>query len=160
MVVVRGSVMAILFVALWVWLASLVTHFDPMIGLAPPDWLQPLGWVLAVPGAVLGATCVILFLGRGRGTPAPFDPPKVFVASGPFRYCRNPMYVGAILAFFGGGLIVGSISIILLGGAFWLLTHILTIRVEEPDLTRRFGNSYIEYKAKVNRWIPRPPRAT
>jgi protein-S-isoprenylcysteine O-methyltransferase Ste14 len=159
MVALRGSIMALLFVTLWVWLASLVTYFDPIIGLHPPVWLQPLGWFLAVPGAILGTTCVVLFLGRGRGTPAPFDPPKVFVATGPFRYCRNPMYVGGILTFFGCGLIVGSMSIILLGGVFWLLSHILTLLVEEPDLTRRFGDSYTEYTSKVNRWLPRLPHS-
>jgi protein-S-isoprenylcysteine O-methyltransferase Ste14 len=159
MVALRGSVMAILFVVLWVWLATLATHFDPVIGLHPPAWLQPVGWILAVPGAILGTTCVVLFLWRGRGTPAPFDPPTIFVASGPYRYCRSPMYVGGILTFFGSGLIVGSISIILLGGVFWLLSHILTVLVEEPDLTRRFGDSYLEYRSKVNRWVPRLPRS-
>ena len=157
-VVIRGIVMATLFVALWVWISSMVTGLDAAIGLAPPEWLQPFGWVLAVPGSIVGLACVILFLGRGRGTPAPFDPPKVFVASGPFRYCRNPMYVGAILTFFGAGLIVRSTSILLLGCLFWLLTHILVLTVEEPDLTRRFGESYTAYKAKVHRWIPRLPR--
>lgn len=156
-VVLRGTVLATLFVALWMWLASLVRAVDPIIGIFPPAWLQPVGWVLAVPGAVLGISCVVLFLVRGRGTPAPFDPPQVFVASGPFRYVRNPMYVGAIMTLFGGGLIVGSLSIILLGGVFWSLSHILVLLVEEPDLTKRFGDSYTRYKAEVDRWIPRVP---
>ena len=84
---------------------------------------------------------------RGRGTPAPFDPPKVFVASGPEPYVRNPMYVGAVLALMGGGLAARSASVVALGVAFWLLSHVLVVLVEEPDLVKRFGDLYAEVQA-------------
>ena len=51
----RGVVMAALFVALWFWLAALVTRFDPAIGVSPPAWLVPFGWVVALAGGALGA---------------------------------------------------------------------------------------------------------
>lgn len=156
-VVIRGIVFAALFISLWVWLATLVRRYDAAIGAAPPAWLQPAGWVLAVPGAALGLTCVWLFLTSGKGTPAPFDPPKVFVASGPYRYVRNPMYVGAILALAGGGLIVGSYSILILAAVFWGLVHGLVLLHEEPALEQRFGDSFVQYKRQVNRWLPRIP---
>ncbi len=149
--------MATLFVTLWIWLASLVTRFDPLFGAVPPDWLRPIGWVIGVAGGAIGVTCVILFLTRGRGTPAPFDPPKVFVATGPYRYVRNPMYVGAVLALTGAGLIVQSVSILVLAAAFWTLTHVVVVLHEEPDLERRFGESFVRYKAQVHRWLPKVP---
>lgn len=156
-VVIRGAVMAALFVTLWVWLASLVRRFDPAFGAAPPEWSRPLGWLLGVPGAAVGLTCVFLFLTAGRGTPAPFDPPKVFVATGPYRYVRNPMYVGAILALAGAGLAVRSFSIVALAAVFWLLSHVLVVLHEEPALEARFGESFVRYKRQVNRWLPRVP---
>jgi protein-S-isoprenylcysteine O-methyltransferase Ste14 len=158
-VLIRGAVMAALFVTLWVWLASLVRRFDPLIGGAPPAWLRPLGWILLPAGAMTGLTCVILFLTTGRGTPAPFDPPKVFVATGPYRYVRNPMYVGAILALIGGGLALRSVSILALAGAFWALSHLMVVLNEEPALERRFGASFVRYKGQVRRWLPRIPPA-
>src|SRR5512134_1817069 len=154
---VRGVVVATLFVALWVWLASLVRRCDPFLATTVPDWLRPVGWVLFLVGAAIAAWCVAVFITRGRGTPAPFDPPQEFVASGPYRYVRNPMYIGAILALSGSGLVVGSAAIVLLAGVFWLLAHILVLVYEEPDLQRRFGAAYARYKREVRRWLPRTP---
>lgn len=157
-VVIRGVVMASLFVTLWVWLATLVRRFDPAIGALPPEWLRPVGWVLGVAGLAIGVTCVFLFLTAGRGTPAPFDPPRVFVAGGPYRYVRNPMYVGAVLALVGGGLVARSISILALAAAFWALSHLMVVLNEEPALERRFGDSFVQYKRQVHRWLPWRPR--
>src|SRR5215207_7952810 len=74
-VLVRGVCVAALFVLLWSWLASLVRRYDPALGLVLPDWLRPLGYVLAAVGGLLAASCVAAFIFRGQGTPAPFDPP-------------------------------------------------------------------------------------
>jgi protein-S-isoprenylcysteine O-methyltransferase Ste14 len=156
-VLLRGALLASLFVALWVWLAALVRRFDPLIGAAPPAWLRPVGWLLAASGLALGMVCVALFLTTGRGTPAPFDPPKVFVASGPYRYVRNPMYVGAVLALLGGGLAVGSLAILILAALFWGLAHAMVVLNEEPALERRFGESFAGYRSRVRRWWPRLP---
>jgi protein-S-isoprenylcysteine O-methyltransferase Ste14 len=81
----------------------------------------------------------------------------VFVAMGPYRYVRNPMYVGAILALLGGGLIVRSVSVLLLAVVFWTLAHLLVLLNEEPSLERRFGESYLRYKQRVHRWLPSVP---
>lgn len=156
--VTRGAVLASLFVALWVWLASLVRSFDPLLPVALPAWLQPFGWALLVGGLAVGVVCVALFLTTGRGTPAPFDPPRVFVATGPYRYVRNPMYVGAIAALAGGALGVRSPAILLLAAVFWLLSHLMVVLHEEPALERRFGESFRAYARDVNRWLPRPGR--
>ncbi len=155
--VLRGVVVATLFVALWVWLAFLVRRYDPLLGSALPTWLGPAGWVLLAAGGAIAASCIAMFVTRGRGTPAPFDPPRVFVAGGPYRYVRNPMYVGAVLSLLGGGLVAASPAIVLLAAGFWLLAHTLVLLYEEPALARRFGAAYARYRSQVNRWLPRIP---
>ena len=158
-IALRTLVFGSAFVGLWVWAAVSVRRFDDRIAVAIPAVLAPLGWVLAVGGGLLTAWCAAAFVVRGRGTPAPFDPPQELVPGGPFRFVRNPMYVGGVAALVGAGLVVSSPSIVLLGGAFFLLAHLLVVLYEEPALTRKFGDSYLRYKAAVRRWLPGPPAA-
>lgn len=156
-VAIRGAVMATLFVTLWAWLAGQARRLDPVIGVTLPEGLRVVGWPLAVAGGALGLTCVFLFLTTGRGTPAPFDPPAVFVATGPYRLVRNPMYVGGVLTLVGAGLVLRSISILALGAVAWGLSHLMVTRKEEPTLEKRFGDSYLRYRRRVHRWQPRVP---
>jgi protein-S-isoprenylcysteine O-methyltransferase Ste14 len=151
----RGLVYGSAFVFLWAWLATVVRRYDAGLAIAMPSPLRALGIVLACVGAVVVVSCVTVFASRGEGTPAPFDAPRKFVASGPYRYVRNPMYVGAILLLIGAGFVVLSPSIVLLAFAFWGLTHILVLVYEEPVLAAKFGDAYAQYKAEVNRWLPR-----
>ena len=157
-VALRGALFAALFIALWVWLAAEVRRFDPPEGVALPGWLRVAGWALGAAGGALALACVAILVVRGRGTPAPFDPPREFVVFGPYRWVRNPMYVGAVVTLVGGGLVLGSPAVVLLGAVFWLLTHLLLLLSEEPDLKRRFGEPYARYRATVPRWLPRRPR--
>jgi protein-S-isoprenylcysteine O-methyltransferase Ste14 len=156
-VALRGAIMATLFVALWIWIAALVHRLDPVLGAELPAWLRPFGWILLVAGAAFGMASVWLFLTTGKGTPAPFDPPKVFVAIGPYRFVRNPMYVGGVLAMAGVGLILPSFAILILAVLAWGLVHLMVVFYEEPGLTQRFGSSYVHYTEQVNRWLPRMP---
>ena len=155
---IRGMFFAALFITLWSWLAATVRRYDPLIGIEPIGWIRPLGWILAAGGGALAAACVAVFATRGKGTPAPFDPPRRFVATGPYRYVRNPMYVGAVGVMSGVGLVVGSPAILVLAIVFWALSCVFVLLYEEPDLERRFGESYAEYRGNVGRWIPRLPR--
>jgi len=148
----RSLLASAAFVTLWVWLALSVRVFDSRIPIAVPAWARPLGYLLFVAGAILAGLCIVTFGVRGRGTPAPFDPPRKFVASGPYRFVRNPMYVGAIGAISGGGLIVGSVSIVALAVVFFAITHVFVVVYEEPTLTQQFGDSYLRYRATVPRW--------
>jgi len=156
-VALRALVVASAFVGLWWWAAGSVRRYDEQLAVDIPAFLAPFGWVLSVAGGLLAGWCVAAFVVRGRGTPAPFDPPRELVPSGPYRFVRNPMYVGAIAVLVGAGLAVPSPSIVLLGGAFFLLAHLFVVLYEEPALTRRFGDSYRRYKASVRRWLPGPP---
>ena len=156
--ILRGVVYSAGFVWLWAWLAISVRPLDPRLPVALPLWLRPIGFVLAAGGALLAGACIATFVTRGRGTPAPFDPPREFVASGPYRYVRNPMYVGAAAAMFGVGLILASPSIVILAMAFLLTMHLFVVLYEEPALAGRFGASYRQYKTAVHRWLIRKPR--
>jgi protein-S-isoprenylcysteine O-methyltransferase Ste14 len=158
-VLVRGIVLVTIFIAAWIGLVIFAKGFDSQIGITLPVALRTAGWILALVGGALGLYCVALFLTIGRGTPAPFDPPQVFVATGPYRYVRNPMYVGGLAALLGVGLILSSISILILGGLFWLLAHVMVVLNEEPGLRKRFGESFVQYTQQVNRWLPRLPRS-
>jgi len=157
--VLRGIVYSALFVWLWVWVAGWVRSYDSRLPVSLPSWLRPVGWVVALAGALLAALCIATFVTRGRGTPAPFDPPREFVASGPYRWVRNPMYVGAAAVILGAGLVLSSPSIALLAFAFLLAMHLFVILYEEPALAVRFGAGYRRYKADVHRWLVRRPRS-
>lgn len=156
--ILRGVVYSAAFVWLWAWLAVAVRPFDERLPVSLPLWLRPVGYLLAAAGALLAGWCIATFVTRGRGTPAPFDPPREFVASGPYRWVRNPMYVGGAAVMLGAGLIVSSPSMVLLALGFLVLMHLFVVLHEEPTLADKFGPSYRQYRASVHRWFVRKPR--
>jgi protein-S-isoprenylcysteine O-methyltransferase Ste14 len=154
----RSLVYASGFVALWTWVALVVRQFDARVAIHLSPTLRPIGYVVAASGALLVMFCIATFSFRGRGTPAPFDPPREFVASGPYRFVRNPMYIGAALIILGSGLVASSLSIAVLSIGFLLFFHLFVVLYEEPALTGEFGESYLDYKRRVGRWWPGGPR--
>jgi protein-S-isoprenylcysteine O-methyltransferase Ste14 len=95
------------------------------------------------------------FIHTGHGSPAPIAPPKVLVIDGPFRYVRNPMYLGggAILA--GEALVFAAWILVAYMAVVLVFFHLLTVLYEEPVLLRTFGEAYREYREVVPRWIPK-----
>lgn|SRR5579859_1542978 len=116
---------------------------------------QILGALLLIGGAVLALACVFTFAFIGRGTPAPFDAPRDLVVAGPYRWVRNPMYIGAGLALLGAAVFYGSIGLVLYTVVFWSMAHLFVLFYEEPVLRRKFGADYHAYTATRRRWIPR-----
>jgi len=106
-------------------------------------------------GAAILAWCALTFALLGKGTPAPFDPPKMLVASGLYRAVRNPMYWGAELVLIGEAAVFGSLTILVYAAVLWLVFHLFLFYYEEPNLRRRFGVSYERYCDAVPRWVPR-----
>jgi protein-S-isoprenylcysteine O-methyltransferase Ste14 len=157
--ILRGLVYSAAFVWLWTWVALWIRSYDAKLTVTLPLWLRPVGFVLAAAGALLAAACIATFVTRGRGTPAPFDPPREFVVSGPYRFVRNPMYLGAAAVILGAGFILSSPSIAGLAFAFLLVMHLFAVLHEEPTLAAKFGASYEQYRSSVSRWIIRKPRA-
>jgi protein-S-isoprenylcysteine O-methyltransferase Ste14 len=99
--------------------------------------------------------CFWNFLVNGRGTPAPIDPPKELVVVGLYRYVRNPMYVAGLIGLLGWILWSPSFSLILVFIIFFIATHLFITLYEEPNLKKRFGESYEQYLHQVPRWIPK-----
>ena len=116
-------------------------------------WL--LGAALFVCGFALFGWCVSLFARVGQGTLAPWDPTQKLVAVGPYRHVRNPMISGVAAMLLGEALTFGSWLLALWFLAFVLVNHVYFAFSEEPGLERRFGASYLAYKANVPRWLPR-----
>jgi protein-S-isoprenylcysteine O-methyltransferase Ste14 len=158
---VRAALWATGFVLFWAYLAVEARRLDSRIPVSLPAGLVPFGYLLFAAGAALTFACLGFFVVRGRGTAAPFDPPRVFVPTGPYRYIRNPMYLGAALLLAGAGLAGRSPGILALSLALLATMHLFVILIEEPGLEKRFGETYERYKRAVHRWIPRrPPRAS
>jgi protein-S-isoprenylcysteine O-methyltransferase Ste14 len=148
------------FVWLFAWLALSVRRFDAGFAVVWPEAIGPVAVVLMAVGVALAFTCVGFFVARGRGTPALFDPPREFVAIGPYRCVRNPMYVGGLTLLVGFGVWHRSVSILLFALLAFLTVHLLVLFHEEPSLEGKFGRSYLDYKRSVNRWWPRWRRAS
>lgn len=129
-----------------------------MPALLPGTLGMSIGVVLVVLGAMLCGWCVRRFV-RAKGTPVPFNPPKELIVAGPYVWVRNPMVTGVFTALFGIGLMLHSISIVLIWTPLYVLAHAIELkRVEEPELELRFGEAYRRYKQAVPMFIPRPWR--
>ena len=123
----------------------------------PPDrgLAQIAGMIVGVLGAALAVWCILTFSLVGRGTPAPFDPPRRLVAAGPYRRVRNPMYLGAGIALAGAALYYESLALLGYLAGFLFVTNLFVLLYEEPTLRRMFGAEYEEYCRQAGRWWPR-----
>jgi protein-S-isoprenylcysteine O-methyltransferase Ste14 len=117
-------------------------------------WPQFTGMTIGTVGALAALWCVFTFVVKGKGTPAPFDPPRRLVIQGPYRFVRNPMYLGAALALAGAACFYKSVTLLIYGCIFLLVTHFFVIGYEEPTLRRTFGPDYERYCHRVRRWLP------
>ncbi|PYK65482.1 MAG: isoprenylcysteine carboxyl methyltransferase [Verrucomicrobia bacterium] len=112
------------------------------------------GGIMVTIGTAIALWCVLTFVFIGKGTPAPFDPPRKLVIRGPYRFVRNPMYIGAGMTLAGTALFYESLSIFIYCGLFFLITHLFVVLYEEPTLRRTFGDDYEAYFRRVKRWQP------
>ena len=114
------------------------------------------GGLLVVAGVSLYLTCAFWgFALRGRGTPAPIDPPKKLVVEGPYRVVRNPMYWSVLCVMLGEALAFRSLALAEIGCAFFAVAALFVMVYEEPVLRRTFGAEYEAYCRQVPRWVPR-----
>jgi len=93
----------------------------------------------------------------GRGTLAPVDPPTRLVVRGPYRYVRNPMYLGVLCILTGEAWLFASSALLIYAAAVLACFYSFVVLYEEPALRRKFGESYEQYARTVHRWWPRRP---
>ena len=117
---------------------------------------QPLyaygGGLLIVVGLAVVLWAARLF-NRAGTTIKPFEESSALVTNGPYRFSRNPIYLGLVLALIGAGLAPGTISPFAVVPAFIWLIQRRFILPEETMLERTFGSAYAEYKRQVRRWL-------
>ncbi len=113
------------------------------------------GLLIVGVGLYIMARTILSFFRIGRGTLAPWDPPRNLVIVGMYTYVRNPMILGVIAVVIGESLALSSLPIFLFAVFAFVLNTFYFIFSEEPGLEKRFGEEYREYKRNVPRWIPR-----
>jgi protein-S-isoprenylcysteine O-methyltransferase Ste14 len=113
------------------------------------------GSILLAMGLSLATWTMWLFAHRGKGTAAPWNPPKKLVVEGPYAYVRNPMITSVFMMQIAEALLLNSWLIFGLFGLFLLGNMLYFPFFEEKDLEKRFGDDYRTYKRNVPRWIPR-----
>jgi protein-S-isoprenylcysteine O-methyltransferase Ste14 len=131
-------------------------------GLTPAPAGTALGLALQAAGlAVLGAGLALFvaslrrFATEGRGTLAPWDPPRELVVRGPYRHVRKPMISGVLLVLLGEALVLRSRAHFIWAFTFFVINAVYIPLLEEPDLEHRFGEPYREYRRHVPRLLPR-----
>lgn len=120
--------------------------------------VRMIGWCFFLICFALYAASSIHLSTRGRGAYVEFDPPKQFVTSGPFRWCRNPIAACVLGMILGEALGLSSVGVLMLFLVGLPIAHAQVALLEEPLLLKRFGQPYADYLKSVPRWIPRPPR--
>lgn len=116
-----------------------------------------------VAGTLLLLWCVRDFYVAGRGTLAPWSPPRKLVTSGAYGFSRNPMYIAVLLIVIGWAAGFGSTSLGLYAVGLAIAFHLRVVLGEEPWLSRTFGAEWAGYSRRVPRWLPlhsslsRPP---
>jgi protein-S-isoprenylcysteine O-methyltransferase Ste14 len=125
-----------------------------------PFVLRPQGRPLSLPGVLLLAVggalllwCVRDFYVRGRGTLAPWDPPRTLVVVGLYRFTRNPMYVAVLTVLAGWAIAYGSTVLAAYAGLIAIVFHLRVVLGEEPWLARTHGDEWRRYAARVPRWL-------
>jgi protein-S-isoprenylcysteine O-methyltransferase Ste14 len=146
-VLVHGSVLVVI---PYLLIGAEIQYFQWEIGV-----LRLLGWLPILVGSLLILWSAWDLTRAGKGTPAPFDPPKEFVVKSLYRFVRNPMYLGDLLVLIGESLLFESAVLVIYTLLMLCVFHLFVVLHEEPALRRKFGESYERYRRMVPRWIPK-----
>jgi protein-S-isoprenylcysteine O-methyltransferase Ste14 len=147
---------AALFFAVFMVLAPWLAHGLLPAQLPVAPFLRT--WVagaVALAGAGVWAACLAGFTRHGRGTPLPADAPRHLVTTGWFGRMRNPIMAGELAIIWAEALHFASLGMLLYAAVISVVAHLAVVYVEEPELRKRFGESYDAYCRSVPRWLPR-----
>ena len=134
---------------------ALILYFTDYYYIKPDKVFLIAGVLLLVSGLFLAGWTMILFNNVGKGTLAPWNPPKKLVVSGPYCYVRNPMIIGILLILISEYFLLNAIQIFWWAVLFFIINNIYFYVFEEKQLENNFGEAYIRYKKNVPMWIPR-----
>lgn len=134
-----------------------------MVAFAVPIWIgtsaggsvryPALAAVPLVAGTFLLLACVREFYLAGRGTLAPWNPPRHLVTTGPYRVSRNPMYVGVLTILVGWCTLWDSRGLIVYVVVVATVFELRVLLFEEPWAARHFGADWQAYRTRVPRWV-------
>jgi len=142
------------FTALFVLSALWVDRLLNLPGLLPEGARLPVSIPVVAIGVAITAWSAFHFL-KVKGTPVPFNPPPEVVTTGPYRYVRNPMLTGVFLFLFSLGGFWNSLSLVVFFTPLFILVNVWELKeIEEPELVKRFGDTYIEYQRRTPMFIP------
>ncbi len=143
-------------------LPGAIVHFSPLLdrqfglpSLAFGAVNIILGCGLVVAGLLLGWWAIYVQFTIGRGTPVPVMATQQLIIQRPYSYCRNPMALGAILAYLGIAILTGSISALAIVLTLTALLLVYIRSLEEKEMVLRFGEAYREYRKQTPFIIPR-----
>jgi protein-S-isoprenylcysteine O-methyltransferase Ste14 len=131
---------------------AIVLHFIfPIVQIIPVPYTY-LGILLIVAGLIINFWSDGIFKNIGT-TVKPFEVPSELTVNGPFRYSRNPMYVGMVASLLGLAILLGSLVAFLAPVTIFITLNIIFIPFEEMVLEKTFGQKYLSYKSRVRRWL-------
>lgn len=150
----------IIFVTLGSAFIFIAFYLDAVIPLPKlPHSIAPniISITLIIVGVILTVWSMICFF-KVKGTPVPFNPPPVLVVYGPYKYARNPMLTGLFMQLFGVGLLYSSCALTVIFTPLFIIISVLELKyIEEPELEKRLGSAYIEYRNKTPMFFPKNP---
>jgi protein-S-isoprenylcysteine O-methyltransferase Ste14 len=137
-------------------LPGMVAFAIPVLLIRPASgrrWTEPWGLVPLVLGLIVLGLTVREFYVAGRGTLAPWSPPRTLVTSGLYRYSRNPMYGGVVSILCGWAIGFRSWPLAIYAAGVATAVHLRVLLHEEPFLARTHGEAWTAYRARVGRWL-------
>lgn len=144
-----------LLVFLFIVIALYTDRLVGIINILPRPWNVILSLPIFMLALFLIGWSVQAFL-KSKGTPVPFNPPPKLVATGPYAYTRNPMLTGVFFLLFGFGILFGSISLLIVFTPLFIWINYWELKsIEEPEIEKRLGQDYIEYRKKTPMFFPR-----
>lgn len=128
----------------WRPLPLLSAHMEPAAAVV--------GWLLCGLGAGISGWAILTFA-MERTPVLPLAPARVVVDTGPYRFSRNPIYLGLVVVYAGITLLMNTAWALLVLPVALVLLYLLVIQVEEAHMRERFGETYEAYRRRVRRWI-------
>lgn len=149
-----GALFFFVFVFSFVIIALQVDKLLGITDLLPRLLFLILASLFLLVAFILIGWSVLTFL-KAKGTPVPLNPPPQLVMSGPYAYVRNPMLTGVFALLFGLGVLLGSFSLLFIFTPLFILINVWELKaIEEPELMKRLGQDYVEYRKNTPMFFP------